>query len=103
MTQSAQSAQVAACIIDCLECYSVCRQHATSKVMDDCAEICRTAADFMLRGSAHYREVCAVCAVICEACAEHCEEAGGLDECVRSCRGCAQSCHRLGEPSRSPL
>jgi hypothetical protein len=75
--------------------YSVCRQHATSKVMDDCAEICRTAADFMLRGSAQYREVCALCASICDACAKHCEDADGPDECVRSCRGCAESCRSL--------
>src|SRR5919108_1823491 len=95
MAQSPYSAQLAACIVDCLECYSVCRQHATNKVMDDCAEICRTVADFMLRGSERYGDVCAVCAALCEACAEHCEASGGPQECIRACRGCAQSCRRL--------
>jgi hypothetical protein len=95
MAQSSHGTQLAACIVDCLECYSVCRQHATSKVMDDCAEICRSAADFMLRGSTQYREVCALCASICEACAKHCEDAGAPEECVRSCRGCAESCRSL--------
>jgi hypothetical protein len=100
MPDATQSARVQGCIVDCLECYSLCKQQATDRLMEDCAEICRTAADFMLRGSVYHAEVCAVCARICEACAQSCEEAGGMDECARACRGCAQSCRGV-RPSTS--
>jgi len=100
------------CIVDCLECYSLCKQEAMNRcleaggrhvqpshfrLMDDCAEICRTAADFMLSRSAFYGDVCAVCARICDACAQSCEDIGGMDACARACRGCARSCRLLAE------
>jgi hypothetical protein len=103
-------AQLQACIVDCLECYSVCKQEAMNRglqasasqlhpdhfrLMHDCAEICRTAADFMLSGSTFHPELCAVCALVCEACARSCQDAGGLEHCARACLGCAQSCRRL--------
>jgi hypothetical protein len=95
MADSGHSAQEAACIVDCLECYSLCRQHAASRLMEDCAEICRATADFMLRGSAHSAALRAVCAKICEDCAESCADAPRLADCARACRGCAQSCRAL--------
>lgn len=112
MPEAQQSAQLQACIVDCLECYSLCRQEAMNRcleaggrhvhpdhfrLMEDCAEICRTAADFMLRSSAFHAKVCAVCAEICEACARSCEALGGMATCARACRGCAQSCRRLAQ------
>jgi hypothetical protein len=114
---NAQSGQLQACIVDCLECYSVCRQEAMNhcleaggrhvdpnhfRLMRDCAELCRTAADLMLGGSTFYAAICALCADVCEACARSCEEIGGLEACARTCRGCAQSCRRLAA-ARSPL
>ncbi len=107
---SVDSAQLQACIVDCLECYSLCRQEAMNhclevggrhlapahfRLMDDCAQICRAAADFMLAGSTFRFEMCALCARICEACARSCEELGGMEACARACRGCAQSCRRM--------
>lgn len=103
MPVALQTAALQTCIVDCLECYSLCKQEAMNhclrpahfRLMDDCAEICRTAADFMLSSSSFYPRVCAVCAEICEACAQSCEDLGGMDDCARACRGCAQSCRRL--------
>lgn len=105
-----QSPQLQACIVDCLECYSLCKQEAMNhfleaggrhidpkhfRLMEDCAEICRTAADFMLGSSTFYPDLCALCAEICEGCARSCEDIGGLDACARACRGCALSCRRM--------
>ena len=110
MRDANRDAQLQACIVDCLECYSLCKQEAMThclevggrhvdpdhfRLMDDCAEICRTAADFMLSRSAFHARVCGVCAEICDACAQSCEEIGGMEGCARACRGCAESCRRL--------
>jgi hypothetical protein len=110
MPDANHAAEVQACIVDCLECYSLCRQQAMnhcleaggrhvdpehSRLMKDCAEICHTAADFMLSSSAFSAKICALCAEICEACAESCEDIGGMDDCARACRGCARSCRRI--------
>lgn len=83
------------CIIDCLECYMLCRQASRPGVVEDCHEICRTTADFLLRRSPHYREICELCAMICDAAARDLGEASETAECVRACRGCADSCRAL--------
>jgi len=79
-------------------CLEVGGAHVEAKhfrLMLDCAEICQTSANFMLRGSAHHTHVCAECADICEDCARSCEQVGGMDECVEACRKCAASCRAM--------
>lgn len=98
------------CIQDCLNCHSVCLQMATNmcletggrhtepahfRLMLNCAEICQTAANFMLTGSELHDRVCDVCAHVCTACAESCEQLGDMQECVDACRRCAQSCEGM--------
>lgn len=65
------------------------------KLMADCAQICRTAADFMIRNSPRHGLVCRACAEICEACARDCESVGEMEECVSACRRCAASCEQM--------
>lgn len=63
----------------------------------DCAEVCRTAAAFMGRGSEFASAICAACADICDACAEECEQ-HAMDhcrECAAACRRCADECRRM--------
>jgi hypothetical protein len=64
------------CISDCLECYAACVEckshclsmggkHADSAhigALSDCAMLCETAANFMLRSSAMHHDVCQLCA-----------------------------------------
>jgi hypothetical protein len=98
------------CIDKRLGCYVVCLGTAMShclemggehvgprhfRLMMACAEICRTAAHFMLIGTSHHRHTCAECAEICEECARDCERLAGMEECVKACRQCAESCHRM--------
>ena len=98
------------CIQNCQECHRVCLHKAMShclemggkhtepnhfRLMMDCAQICQTSADFMLRGSAHSAHVCAECADVCEACAKSCEAVGEMEECVAACRKCAESCRKM--------
>ena len=104
------SAKMQGCVDECLRCYSVCLGTAMNhcleaggehvapahfRLMMACAEICRTAAHFMLVGTEHHKHTCAECAEICAECARDCERLGGMEECVATCRSCAKSCRQM--------
>lgn len=65
------------------------------RLMMDCADVCRSTADFMLRESPFHPRTCAVCAEICAACAESCRNLDGMEDCVKDCRRCAESCRAM--------
>jgi hypothetical protein len=68
------------------------------RLLADCAEICQTAADFMLRESPLHGAVCSVCAEVCDQCALECDafaDEGRLDDCARICRQRAASCESM--------
>ncbi len=95
------------CIDDCLRCYRVCFEMAMTHCLEHggrhvepghfriMAEICRSAAHFMLMRSEHERHLCRECAEVCEQCAAGCEELGDMDDCVGQCRRCARSCRDM--------
>lgn len=110
MTQSMTSSEMQHCIDACSRCHQICLgmamthclprggrhvEEAHLKLMLNCAEICQTAANFMLSGSPLHAKVCAVCAEVCAACAQSCEQVGDMQECVEACRLCAQSCQQM--------
>lgn len=101
------------CITNCSSCHAICVETASHclqmggkhaeaghiRTLLDCAQICATSADFMLRGSAFHSRTCGVCAEVCERCAEECERIDPNDEmmrqCAQLCRQCADSCRRM--------
>ena len=100
------------CLAACTRCYEVCLQtinhcvtqggdHATPhhiRMLMDCAEICRTSMNFLIRGSQYHGFTCFVCAEICRACAEDCERFKGdraMQECAEACRRCEESCKMM--------
>jgi hypothetical protein len=98
------------CIQQCLHCYETCKREAMNhclevggkhvepthfRLMMNCAEICRTSADFMLTNSSLHATVCGACAEVCDACASSCEQVGDMQECVQACRQCAESCRQM--------
>ncbi len=100
------------CISDCLECNRVCIETVTYclqqggryaelphiRLLLDCAEMCRTSADFMLRQSDLHTTTCGICAQICERCADDCAGFSGdrvMQRCVDSCRRCSDSCREV--------
>ncbi len=100
------------CVDNCTECHATCLrtiQHCLSKggmhsaqshirLMADCAQICRTSADFMLRGSEFHSETCRVCSELCERCAQDCERMADdnmMRQCADLCRRCAESCRQM--------
>jgi hypothetical protein len=112
-TSTGISSEMQQCIDECTRCHNTCLalvshcldrggKHADPAhitLLLDCAEICQTSANFMLRGSERHHLTCGVCADICRACAEDCERMGQDDEmmqqCAEQCRRCQQSCERM--------
>jgi len=104
------SPEMRACIEECLRCHSTCLGMAMGhclqqggkhvepehfRLMLACAEICQTAANFMLIGTRHHKHTCRECAEICEECAKSCEQVGSMEVCVQQCRRCAESCRKM--------
>jgi hypothetical protein len=106
------------CLEACLECHTHCldtyynyclkmggkhveQEHL--KLMADCIQICQTCTDFMTRNSKHHSSICAVCAIICNACAESCDRIGGdeMKRCAEMCRRCAAQCGEMGKVEKS--
>lgn len=79
----------------CLETGGKHIEPAHFRLMMACAEMCRTAAHFMLLNSPHHQHVCRECAEICAECAKDCERVGGMNDCVRTCNLCAESCRAM--------
>lgn len=111
--QHHSDADMRECIANCTECHNICvettihclgmgGEHASQdhiRVLLDCAQMCATSADFMLRGSDLHKRTCGVCAEACERCAADCERLAGGDDlmlrCAEVCRRCAESCRRM--------
>src|SRR5215216_3596282 len=107
MTTSQMSQAMEQCIANCTACHNICvattrhcldmgGRHAEpshNTLLLDCAQICATSADFMLRHSDLHTRTCAVCAEVCERCAEDCERMAQGDQqmlaCANACRQCA--------------
>jgi len=100
------------CIDNCQTCHSICLEtavhclgmggeHAAAdhiRLLWDCAEICQTSANFMLRGSDLHAHTCGACAEVCERCAESCARMADdkqMQACAEACRRCAESCRMM--------
>ena len=112
-TMPATSRDMQECIENCTDCHAICVQtishcletggkHAAPehiRLLQDCAQICATSADFMLRGSHLHQRTCGACAEACRSCAEDCKRLAGDDElmrrCAEQCHRCSESCQRM--------
>ena len=103
------------CLQRCQECHVICTetaQHCLTmggkhseaehiRLLLDCAEICQTSADFLMRSSPRHVLTCNVCSEICSMCADSCERLASEDtmmkKCADVCRRCAQSCRQMAQ------
>jgi len=100
------------CIEICLDCHKACLQTIPYclqqggmraepnhiRLMADCAEMCQTSANFMLRGSDLHHHTCGACAEVCERCAADCDRMSDdlrMAACAEECRRCAESCRAM--------
>lgn len=101
------------CIEDCLACHRLCVEalayclgkggrFAEAKhlrLLMDCAEVCQTSANFMLRGSELHPHTCFACSEVCGRCAESCARMGDdavMKACADLCTRCSDSCWKMG-------
>jgi hypothetical protein len=63
----------------------------------DCAKMCWCAAGYMSRGSQFARDICRICAEICDACGAECEkhEHDHCQRCAKACKRCAEECRKM--------
>ncbi len=105
--------EMQSCIENCMDCASVCTNTLTTyclkvgghhagmshvQLMMDCATICQTCTNFMLRGSGFHSRICGLCAEICDRCAADCEKFSDDSQmlaCAAACRRCAESCRSM--------
>ena len=103
------------CLERCQECHAICTETAQHclkmggkhteaehiRLLLDCAEICQTSADFLMRDSPRHVSTCKVCSEICSTCADSCERLDPQDtmmkQCADVCRRCAESCRQMAQ------
>lgn len=101
------------CIDACQSCHEVCLEtinycltmggkHAAPdhiRTLLDCAQICETSADFMVRRSELHPYTCSACAAVCEQCAISCDALGGpeMKRCADECRRTADRCRVMAQ------
>lgn len=105
--------QYAAVIEACAQCAAACDHCAASCLLEgevasmarcigldhDCADACRLAAGALARESEFLMPICAMCASLCEACAEECSKhvLTHCVECAAACQRCAKACRSVSE------
>jgi hypothetical protein len=87
------------CIDACLECAAICNHCASSCTREEdvkmmarcidldmqCASVCYAAAQLMSLGSPQAKELCSICARICDACGTECGQHN-----TKHCEECAE-------------
>lgn len=109
-----RSAEMDRCIQACQSCHEICLEsiahclslggkHAAPehiRMLMDCASICITDAEFMMRRSPLHHEICGACATVCDACAKSCEalaDESQMQLCADQCRRCAELCREMAK------
>lgn len=91
------------CATTCLQCENVYMWENGSKghrssIRLDCAEVCLVTAKMLSAKSKFSCKVCALCAEICENCAQECAKHSELRQCktcVESCLKCMEECKKV--------
>ena len=112
------SQQTRAVIMALQQCHTVCHSMAMTyclemggeharpqhlRLMLDCAGMCAFTADALGRKSQFHTRFAALCAEVCETCAEDCAALGGMEECVETCRDCARLCREISRPEQAEI
>ncbi len=65
----------------------------------ECAAICYAAAQLMSLGSDKAKDICLICADICDKCAAECmhHQTEHCQECARTCKQCAEECRKISQ------
>ena len=87
-----------ACLDSLSYCIDMGGPHAEPNhltVLIDCAKICETSNDFLLRDSGFSPLPVEICSLICDECADSCEQFKddeNMQRCATMCRECKKEC-----------
>ncbi|PSG97844.1 four-helix bundle copper-binding protein [Thermoplasmatales archaeon SW_10_69_26] len=110
LTELQMGSEIESCLDNCFEASQAaekCANHCIEMGEADrsrCIELCQDVADLtslharmMARDSEYHNEMAAVCADLCETCADECEQFDGPipQTCAQACRTCAASCRQM--------
>ena len=93
-----------ACMDACNMCFDACLKEDDVKMMSECirldrecADICAFAAKSMQTNSPFAKEICMLCAYICEACGQECRkhDMNHCQMCAEACFSCAEACRKM--------
>lgn len=92
------------CAQACHECIKLCLSEPDVaaridhiSMMMECASICKEASCFMSMEAKHVKELCQLCAVICEECSNSCAKFKDdhCQKCAAECKNCATECRAM--------
>ncbi len=92
------------CMLACNHCYDAClkEDHLAGmkeciRLDRECADICTFSAQAMSRNSSYVKELCRICADVCEACGNECKkhEEEHCQRCADACFSCAKVCRAM--------
>ena len=92
------------CMQACNHCYDACLTEEHSMDMSkcirldrECADICAFAAQAMSHNSSYAKQLCRLCAEVCEACGNECKqhEHDHCQRCAEACFACAEACRKM--------
>jgi len=102
------------CIQACLNCAALCNNCASACTEEDdmrmitnciritmeCATVCYATAQLLNMGSSSAKDICRICAHICEACSDECSryDTDHCQECAAACKQCAEECRLVERP-----
>lgn len=91
------------CVQDCMTCYNVCTQAAssagqsdTANMLQDCAELCQTAAHFLQHSDPLYGYVVNAAAEVTRICGERCEASGDTNT-ANACKNASWSLNQISK------
>jgi len=99
------------CIDACLNCAALCNHCASGDTQEEdvsmmakciqlcmeCATICYASAQLMSLGSRQAKEICLICAQLCDDCGAECSnhQHKHCKECAEACKQCAEECRKM--------
>lgn len=95
-----------ACATACESCATACLNESDVKALvaciqldRDCADMCSLCAKLMARDSAHAAKTYALCASLCQACADECAKHKNThcQQCAEACQKCADECEKMAK------
>lgn len=99
------------CIEACQKCSTACGHCANSNLKEDdvkmmarctqlcmeCATLCDAASRLMSINGTQVRELCFICAITCDECAQECSKhpRDHCRRCAEACKRCAEECRKM--------